>query len=262
MDPKSRVTNLSTLPTLMKIGLPPEQFAAAFPFHFALDLNLNLLQVGPSLRRICPDFKPGVSLAHIFNAVRPMGTISLDWIQNHRNQAFLLEAVTRSLVLRGEFMPLPGQDILMFLGSPWFRDSSESVAIGLRSEDFAIHDPMADMLQIFGGTKVALADAKNLADGFTGQPEESPRAKEALSQRESETPQLALIAERTDNSVVLTNPTGHISWVNKGFTRLTGYQLEEVFGQKPGSILQGPDTNPATVQHMHDQLSRGEGFKV
>jgi PAS domain S-box-containing protein len=262
LDLKSRVTNSSIQPTLMKISLPPEQFATAFPFHFALDLNLNLLQVGASLHRICPDFKTGVPLAHIFNAVRPIGTISLDWIQNHRNQVFLLEAITRRLVLRGEFMELPGQEILMFLGSPWFGDSSEIVAMGLKSEDFAIHDPMADMLQIFGGTKVALADAKELADSLTDQLEEPPRANEPLRKGESDTHQLALIAERTDNSVVLTNPTGKISWVNKGFTRLTGYQLEEVVGHSPGSILQGPDTNPATVQHMHDQLCKGEGFKV
>ncbi len=73
---------------------------------------------------------------------------------------------------------------------------------------------------------------------------------------------LALIAERTDNAVVLTDPAGKIVWVNAGFTRLTGYALEEVAGRSPGSVLQGPETDAATVAYMHSQLAKGEGFKV
>jgi PAS domain S-box-containing protein len=73
---------------------------------------------------------------------------------------------------------------------------------------------------------------------------------------------LALIAERTDNAVVLADPAGKIVWVNAGFTRMTGYALEEVFGCTPGSVLQGPETDAATVRYMHDQLAKGEGFKV
>lgn len=73
---------------------------------------------------------------------------------------------------------------------------------------------------------------------------------------------LALIAERTDNAVVLANPEGKIVWVNAGFTRLTGFTLEEVVGRSPGSVLQGPETDPATVAYMHNQLARGEGFKA
>jgi PAS domain S-box-containing protein len=71
---------------------------------------------------------------------------------------------------------------------------------------------------------------------------------------------LALVAARTDNAVILTDPQGRIEWVNEGFSRLTGYTLAEVRGQKPGALLQGPGTSADTVRHMRESLARGWGF--
>ena len=73
---------------------------------------------------------------------------------------------------------------------------------------------------------------------------------------------LALVAERTDNSVVVTDAQGRIEWVNPAFTRITGYTLEEVFGRRPGHVLQGPNTDRATVEYTRRQLAQGEGFCV
>ncbi len=71
---------------------------------------------------------------------------------------------------------------------------------------------------------------------------------------------LAEVARRTSNAVVLTNAAGRIEWVNEGFTRTTGYSLDEVKGRKPGEVLQGPDTNPETISRIGAKLRRGEGF--
>jgi PAS domain S-box-containing protein len=254
--------NASHQPALQPIGLPPEQFAVAFPFHFALGLDLKFLQAGSSLRRLCPDVQPGVPLDQIFNPIRPQGEISLDWVQANQSRFFLLEHRTTKLLLRGEFMRLLEKNTLVFLGSPWFTDSSEIIALGLNLEDFAIHDPVADMLQVFQANKMALEDAKKLAAKLTAQRAELRQANERLQQHEAETRKLALIAERTDNAVVLTDATGKVVWVNAGFTRLTGYTLDETIGKKPGLLLQGTETDPATVRYMHEQLSKGEGFKA
>lgn len=73
---------------------------------------------------------------------------------------------------------------------------------------------------------------------------------------------LSLVASRTDNCVIITDPNGRIEWVNEGFTRVTGYEFAEVIGRKPGALLQGPETDPATVDRMREQLQRGQGFTV
>jgi PAS domain S-box-containing protein len=73
---------------------------------------------------------------------------------------------------------------------------------------------------------------------------------------------LALVASLTDNAVIITDPAGNIEWINDGFTRITGYGLDEVIGVKPGSLLQGAETDPATIQMMREHLARGEGFRT
>ncbi len=73
---------------------------------------------------------------------------------------------------------------------------------------------------------------------------------------------LALVASRTDNAVIITDPHGRIEWANQGFTRVTGYTLAEVTGRKPGTFLQGPETDPATVATVRAAVARGEGVRA
>lgn len=55
---------------------------------------------------------------------------------------------------------------------------------------------------------------------------------------------------RDDEGFVMTNADGLIQWVNSEFTSMCGYRLEELKGRKPGHVLQGPATNPTTVETM------------
>ena len=83
-----------------------------------------------------------------------------------------------------------------------------------------------------------------------------------LEKSDSKLTLLSHVAARTDNAVIITDPAGKIEWVNEGFTRICGYELNEVIGRKPGAVLQGPGTDPATVEHMRSCLGRGDGFKT
>jgi two-component system, sensor histidine kinase and response regulator len=69
---------------------------------------------------------------------------------------------------------------------------------------------------------------------------------------------MALVAEKTDNAVVLTGLDGRIKWVNAGFTRVTGYSFDEVLDRKPGDFLQGPDTDPDTVASITEAINRNQ----
>jgi two-component system sensor histidine kinase/response regulator len=73
---------------------------------------------------------------------------------------------------------------------------------------------------------------------------------------------LSMVAEHTASAVIITDREGHIEWVNEAFTGITGYELKEVAGQKPGRILQGPETDPATVTLIREHLDRGEAVST
>jgi methyl-accepting chemotaxis protein len=82
---------------------------------------------------------------------------------------------------------------------------------------------------------------------------------EAVHQREKFN-LLSLVADKTDNSVIITVPDRLIQYVNPGFERLTGYGLAEVIGRNPGSVLQGPHTDAKTVERIRDHLRSGRPF--
>ena len=77
---------------------------------------------------------------------------------------------------------------------------------------------------------------------------------------EIEAHKLSLVADNTDNSVVITDKEGYIEYVNKGFEQLSGYTFEEMKGKKPGSFLQGPDTDKATVARIRQHLAERKPF--
>lgn len=150
-------------PAAAAISLSPEQFAAAFPFHLALGRDLRLLQAGSSLRRVAPDLVLGASIAQSMDIIHPKdGQLNFKWIAAHRAHFFLLRHRPSGLHLRGEFVLLPDAQSLVFLASPWLTDSSQLTTFGLELGDFAVHDPMTDLLLVLQFNKQALEDASVL----------------------------------------------------------------------------------------------------
>jgi PAS domain S-box-containing protein len=244
-----------------EIGLEPAQFAAAFPFHIAVDRSLCVLQAGASLRRICPDVLPQAALGALFRVVTPKVQIEFGALLAASGQFLLLEHLATGLKMRGGFIRHGIPTALIFLGSPWITDSAEISSRGLRFEDFAPHDPVMDLLQVLQSSQRSVAEGKQLAKLLQDQSTQLRAALEQLREQEAEARKLALIAARTDNAVILTDPEGSIEWVNAAFTHITGYESGEVLGRNPGEVLQGPGTDATVVGRIRERLRRGEGFR-
>jgi len=88
------------------------------------------------------------------------------------------------------------------------------------------------------------------------------KLNEELKRSEEEATKLSLVAARTTNGVVLTDVLGRDEWINEGFTRMTGYELDEIKGRTPGSLLQGAETDPKIVAMMSESIVAGSGFKT
>lgn len=71
---------------------------------------------------------------------------------------------------------------------------------------------------------------------------------------------LSLVANETDNAVLITDANGLIQYVNNGFSRLTGYMLDEIKGKKPGSFLQGPLTDKDTIGRISEKIKAKKPF--
>jgi PAS domain S-box-containing protein len=67
---------------------------------------------------------------------------------------------------------------------------------------------------------------------------------------QKELEQLSLVANNTDNFVIIADAEGRCEWVNPAFTARTGFALEEMLGKRPGQVLQGPNTDPRAVAEI------------
>jgi len=93
--------------------------------------------------------------------------------------------------------------------------------------------------------------------GFVGALRDVTQQK--LAQDELE--RMSLVANHTDNLVLITNAMGRVEWVNAAFTRHTGYSLAEILGKVPGHVLQGPSTDQAEVARLGQEIRAGRSVR-
>lgn len=87
---------------------------------------------------------------------------------------------------------------------------------------------------------------------------------QALEQKvlKKELEQMALVASKTNNAVIITDSYAQIRWVNQAFLDISGYSLNDVLGQKPAELLHGPETDPDTIEYIANTVNAGKGCRV
>jgi len=71
---------------------------------------------------------------------------------------------------------------------------------------------------------------------------------------------LSMVANETDNAVLISNADRHIQYVNKGFMQMTGYTQQEVLGHIAREFLVGPKSDPATKERIEAELNAPRAF--
>lgn len=93
--------------------------------------------------------------------------------------------------------------------------------------------------------------------GFTGNCIDITEMHEATHHSE----ELALVAQYTNNGVIITDREGYTLWANTAMEVISGYDLHELMGKKPGDVLQGADTDPAAVLLISEALKKGVAIR-
>jgi PAS domain S-box-containing protein len=83
------------------------------------------------------------------------------------------------------------------------------------------------------------------------------RADEALRASQAETRKLSLVASKTDNAVVITDPAGHIEWANESFARLSGGPLAAAVHRPLLEQIAGSDEDPTAPDRLAAALAAG-----
>lgn len=72
---------------------------------------------------------------------------------------------------------------------------------------------------------------------------------------ELEIERMAYVAQNANDIIIITDANGYIEWVNNAYEKLTGYTLAEAIGKKPGSLVQGPETDKNTINIIREAIN-------
>ncbi|HQS56871.1 MAG TPA: GAF domain-containing protein [Gallionellaceae bacterium] len=113
-----------------------------------------------------------------------------------------------------------------------------------------------------GGYDQALVDYLNPLTLTIAQLVQAARVQKQHRKDQVELARLSRVASQTTNGVIITDIEGRAEWINEGFSRITGYTLEEMRGRKPGHLLQGEATDPKVVASISEALAQQKHFDV
>jgi len=106
-----------------------------------------------------------------------------------------------------------------------------------------------------------LAAASGLGLIFLLLSRELIRAYHLKVKQAKEVAELAAIAERATDSILVTDIDGRVTWVNPAFEAMSGYSLDQMRGSKPGDVLQGPDTDRTVVRAIGESIRHRRPIK-
>jgi PAS domain S-box-containing protein len=192
-----------------------ELFNELFPFFFRVDEQLRFTDIGSSLRKLMGEPLPA-AFSDCFQFIRPK-IVAADFqaIRKHERGLVMFSFCEgKGPVMRGQFLPNGDAHHLLFVGSPWFGTIDELKQHGLAIRDFAVHDPLIDLLHLIQTHDIATRDLRQLLEKLRKQRTELNDAREELTAKNL---QLSTLFSSMQAAVLLEDEHRCISLVNQRF---------------------------------------------
>ena len=117
------------------------------PFHLRVDKALGITHVAPLLKRVAPDLGAGTQLFKRFEMQPTLHVTNFEAIQSYLAGRLVILRLDKPFVqLRGGFVPLPGNEELLFAGSLWVTELERLSELGLAASMLPPNDPLIDLL--------------------------------------------------------------------------------------------------------------------
>lgn len=198
-----------------KFEFSKDQFNKLFPFYIAIDERLQITSFGNSLKKILP-IEPDTAFSKHFYFKRPEVVIhSFDDFESISNQ--LITIVSKhnpEIILRGQLNCMENKQSCLFVGTPWFGSMDTVRKFDLTIHDFAMHDPMIDLLHVLKNQEITTIEIKQLLETVNKQ-------KDKLKQSELN---YRSIVEQASDILYRCNANGDFTYVNQVAERITGYK--------------------------------------
>ena len=139
------------------------QFNDLFPFHLIFDEDLVIRQMGRSLKKLLPEAL-GSHILETFLILRPkINSITFEDLKHFEELVIVKTKTEKPILFRGQIEYLEKENQVLVLGTPWFRSMDELMHHNLSLRDFAISDPMIDLLHILKTEEIVSKEVKELS---------------------------------------------------------------------------------------------------
>ncbi len=157
---------------------------SAFPFHILLDHDLRVISLGQSLIKLGYSIENRPKLSDLFLIKTPPTEMELSKIVEQSATTYFLEGLKRAITLKGQMLEVGSHNTieLAFLGSPVLRNMDDIKKLGLKINDFALHDTTLDYLVSMQIQDNVLSDTKQLADKLLKETKARRQVQETLEQ--------------------------------------------------------------------------------
>lgn len=153
-----------------------------FPFFLSLDEALRVTDFGSRLGKLCPRLTIGSDATESFTLRQPPDIpFTREALSSELNRLVVLESKDNPLLkLRGQWVA--HENTLNFIGSPWIVSTEDLDRLNLSLNDFAIHDPVIDLVQLLQSNTMAMSDIQELVGKLKVQREALQEANFELMQ--------------------------------------------------------------------------------
>ncbi|WP_396192780.1 PAS domain S-box protein [Flavobacterium sp.] len=190
-------------------------FNRLFPFYILIDNDLKIKSFGKSLAKICPEIQNSFSFVSCFEISRPhLESPTFHEIVSNSNQLSVIKCKKSEISLRGQFELV--NDSLLFVGSPWFQSMIEVVEKKLTLHDFALHDPLLDLLHVLNNQENNSKELKELLTTINNQ-------KNKLKLANKEIHDIALFPMQNPDPLIRIDTNGNLLKRNPAAEKLSSF---------------------------------------
>lgn len=74
--------------------------------------------------------------------------------------------------------------------------------------------------------------------------------------------QLSIVASKINNGVIISDAKSNTLWVNKAFTEITGFELQDIQSKRWGDVIIGSDSDPQIIENARIETKNKKSFSV
>lgn len=191
-----------------------------FPFYILVDKQLQIISIGKSLEKICTA-KPQHIFSEYFIIKRPETPInSFEDFNVLINQLVVVEIKSaQPISLRGQFEFIEEPESFLFVGTPWLGSMDQVRNLKLTLHDFALHDPMIDLLHVLKTQEITTDEIKQLLKKVNDQ-------KNKLKTANEEIQNIALFPTQNPDPLIRINFNGDVLRMNPAAEKLMVFEYE------------------------------------